>query len=34
MYESLFGYSCIENQVLAILKQLGIDISILYNNSA
>ncbi len=34
MFEQIHGLSCVENQLLAILKELGNDISPLYYNSA
>ena len=34
MFENIYGLSCVENQVLAILKERGMDITDLYNDSA
>lgn len=34
MFEKLYGLSCVENQVLAILRENGIDVRPLYYNSA
>lgn len=34
MYEKLYGLSCVENQVLAILRNNGVPISYLYHDSA
>ena len=34
MFEGLYGLSCVENQVLAFLRQQEVDVAPLYYNSA
>lgn len=34
MFENIYGLSCVENQVLALMRQAGYDISPLYHNGA